>query len=127
MSKEFALNVSITANGTTLPDARVSIVSGGGLSVDETIPAPSTDLTVAGAIDVSQLKAFVMLSDVSLTVHRNAVDGTAYPLTAGVPFFWTSTSGLTNPLAADIAEFHVVLGGSTAARLQMEFVYDPTV
>ena len=128
MSKTFTIGLTVTANGTDFPAARISVTGGGGLSIDETIPAPSTDQLVACAIDVSQLKAVILLSDVALVVHTNTLAGDDdISLAAGVPLIWTSTSGLASPFTVDITALHVVLGGSTNARFQAEFVYDPTV
>jgi hypothetical protein len=117
-----AINYQITANGNAL-SARISRTSGGGLSIDESIPAPSTDKVIACAIDISQLQGAVMMSDVDMVVHTNTLAGDDdITLEAGEPWIWHD--GL---LTADITELHIVLAGSTAARFQAEFVFDPTV
>lgn len=128
MSKTFATSYTITANGTSIT-GRDSVSSGGSLSIDESIPAPSTDQLVACTIDQSQLKAFFMLCDRALVVHTNTLAGDDdITLAAGVPLIWTVNSGTTCPITQDITTgLHVVLGSGAAARFQAEFVYDPTV
>lgn len=129
MSKEFVVTSTVVANGTEFAANRISITSGGGLSIDETIVAPATDQTVACVIDQSQLKAMIMLSDVGLEVHTNTLGGTDdITLVANQPLIWHNLMpGVACPITADITALHIVLGGSTNARFQAEFVYDPTV
>lgn len=127
MSKTFASTYTVTANGTSIT-GRDSVTSGGGLSIDETITAPSTDQLVACVIDQSQLKAFFMVCDRALEVHTNTLGGTDdILLAAGIPVIWTINSGTTCPITADVTSLHVVLAAGANARFQAEFVYDPTV
>lgn len=128
MSKTFATSYTVTANGASIT-GRDSVTSGGALSIDESIAAPSTDQLVACAIDVSQLKAFFMLCDRALVVHTNTLAGDDdISLAAGVPLIWTVNSGTTCPITVDVTTgLHVVLAAGASARFQAEFVYDPTV
>lgn len=109
----------------------VSVVVSAGkrLSYSEAIPASSTDLLVAGNIDVSQLKAFWIKSDVALTIETNSGSSPAdtITLTAGRPVIWDHLSGETNPLTTDVTAFYITEGAGSAANLEMEFLVDSTV
>lgn len=108
-----------------------SVVCTGGqvIRLDESIPDESTDLAVALALDVSQIKGLYIVSDQDLTLETNsgsAADDTI-ALVAGVPLVWHPGCYMTNPLATDVTALYVTNASGAAARLQAEIIVDPTV
>lgn len=112
-----------------------TIESTGGLevNVDETIPALSTDLAVAFAADVSQLKSLFILASAAMTIETNsgsAADNTI-TLAANVPFAWTNQGGMDlrdtgeTAITTDITSLFVT--SSAGGTLKIRALIDPTV
>ncbi len=112
-----------------------SVASSGGLevNVDETIAGSSTDLAVAFACDVSQLKSLFILATAAMTIETNsgsASDNTI-TLAANVPFSWTNQDGLDlrdtgeTAITTDIASLFVT--SSAGGSLKIRALVDPTV
>jgi hypothetical protein len=98
-------------------------------SIEETVPDSSTDLEIAFALDVSQLKSIYIVSDQDITLETNsgsAADDTI-ALVAGVPYIWHSDSYHTCLLGTDITELYATNASGTDATLQIEALYDPTL
>lgn len=97
-------------------------------SLEETIPAASTDLQINVAIDVSAVKSFYLVCDQAVTIQTN--DGTTpddtIVLKAGVPYVWNEDSYDTFKLTVDVTAFYVTWAGGVDATLIMEEIHDPT-
>lgn len=108
--------------------ATESIACSGGIDVDETIPANSTDLLVALTLDVSQLKVLYMLATADMTLETNSSSSPVHTITlkAGVPRVWTSTDGSTSPVAnTDVTALYVT--STAGGTLKIRAGYDATV
>lgn len=101
---------------------------GQGPSIDEVIPADSTDALVAYALDVSQVKAFFMLAEGDMTIETN--DGAApddtLNLKAGIPYIWFTNTYDTFKFTTDITKLYCTDTSTADNRLQIEAVFDPT-
>lgn len=103
--------------------------------VDESIPASSTNLPVAFAADVSQIKSLYIVADGPLTLKTNSStepDNTI-TLAANDPFVWVTgdpalrdTAGTA--ITTDITGLYVTnADADNAVLLQIRMLVDPTV
>ncbi len=109
--------------------ASATITAGQEIAMEESIPIAADNL-VAFTLDVSQCKAFFMVADQNLTVEtnaNNAAGGQTITLTANVPFFWQTNSGITCPLTPDITALYVTNASAAVATLKIRCLVDPTV
>jgi hypothetical protein len=126
IERRFSLGVSPGVSKT------ISITGGQEVVIDESVPGPSTNLAIALALDVSQLKGAYIVCDTNINLFFNEAS-TGSPsktinLLANQPFSWTNLSYHTNPWGAtDVTGLFVTKSGSGAARLRAWFVTDPTV
>lgn len=120
--------------GSNAITKRLEIQAGAENNIDETIPGASTNLLVAYAVDVSQVKSLFLLSDKDVTVKTNNSGSpvNTFTLGAGVPFTWIvgdgtlkDTSGTT--VSTDITTLYVTNAGADPALLQIRTLVDPTV
>ncbi len=73
------------------------------------------------------LKSIFMLATEDLTVETNAADhtgGQQIDLVAGVPFWWALSSGVANPITADVTKIFVTNAVARAATLDIRILYD---
>jgi hypothetical protein len=107
--------------------------AGSEVNISEVVADAASDLEIALSIDVSALKAFLIVSTQDLTVETN--DGTTpdhtFTLTANVPIVWTISSGLENPFdddgtLTDITSLFATNASGADATLTVKTVQDPT-
>jgi hypothetical protein len=113
----------------------VEVTAGKEVNISEPIPAESTNLLVACAIDVSQLKGLYLISNLDLVVKTNSSGSPAntFTLYAGVPYMWMEgdsairdTAG--NAVTVDITAIYVTNAHETAeAQFDLRALVDPTV
>lgn len=105
-----------------------SLSSTARLSLEETIADGQTNKAIAFTLDVSQLKAIVIVSDQNVTFETN--DGSTpdetIALLAGVPYVWHYQSYHTCLLATDITGIFITNASGSVATLQIEALYDAT-
>ncbi len=93
------------------------------------VPESSTDLEVAIELDVTQMEAFYLLSDVDMTLETNdggsPVDTIA--LKAGKPLVWARDGYYPNPFTVDVTAFFLTTGAVGEGTLDFECIVDPTV
>ena len=132
MAFTHTLIVAWQSGGSTI-DGRVSSVGGLEVNVDEAIPENATDLQVAFALDVSQLKSLFIMSDKAIVIKTNsssAPDNT-FEIAADTPWMWNSGSGqaLTDTsgaaVSSDVTKIYVTV--TDAAALKIRALVDPTV
>ena len=96
--------------------------------LDISVPAPSTDLEVDVAIDVSNVKSLCLLADRDMTIETNSagspVDTIA--LKASVPYLWNTDSYSTLLLTVDVTKFFLTLAAGAAATLKIRCLIDST-
>ncbi len=89
-------------SGSEVLEYSETINTGSAFELDVAIVASSTDIPLACAIDVSEMKTLFLLATQDMTLETN--DGTTpaatVTLKAGIPVVWTSTSGQTNPFGS---------------------------
>ena len=112
-----------------------SVASTGGMevNVDEAIPALSTDLLVAFAADVSQVKSLFILATGAMTIETNdgSSPGNTITLAANIPFVWTSQDGLdlrdTAEAAVTVDITSIYVTSTAGGSLKIRALIDPTV
>jgi hypothetical protein len=122
----------ITAGGFACEE-RLTITSGANDILDESIPGSSTNLELALAVDVSQLKACALLATggtLNLFFNEASTGSPSKTLVLldGIPFEWHNLSLQTNPWGStDITALFVTKAGAGAVSLTGFFLKDPTV
>ena len=104
----------------------IAVSSGAENNLDEAIPENSTDLVVAFALDVSQLKALYMVADAAMTVKTNTGADQTFTLVANTPMAWNSGSPIVNPITVDITT-GLKVTNTTAGTLRIRALIDPTL
>lgn len=86
---------------------------------NESIPESSTDLEMLLAIDISEMKCFVMISDVAMTVETNSGGSPqeTFTLAADTPVIWND--GDAAIFAGDITGFYATTGVVGVGTLQI--------
>lgn len=117
----FAADATISANRT--------ISSGTKVTIDETIPASTTNQLVAFTLDVSQCKAFSMISTVNMTVKTNSSGSPAdtVVLAANIPYVWTNDDYTTFKLGTDVTALYITNATTGAGTFTLISLADPTV
>lgn len=125
----FSQTLDQTSSGASKPVSQSNTYTGSGqASVDETIADNTTDGVVDIAINVSEIKLLIMLSDQDMTIKTNssgAPDDTI-SLLANVPLIWTSDSYYTNKLTVDVTKLYVTNASGSDASLKIEVLVDAT-
>lgn len=93
-----------------------------------TVADSASDYLVNFALDVSGIKAIVILSDQDVTMETN--DGTTpdetINLLAGNPYLWYTGSYFTNLLATDITALYFSNSSGAAATVKILVIHDST-
>lgn len=132
MSVDVVIRRDISFGGKSLT-SRISLSSGSGYEIDETIPAGTvTNLAVNLVIDVSKMVAFYLKAEGgNITLNFNDVSGGSPSLTKtlvnGQSWSWDNLSLHANPFGStDVTGVYVTKSGSATPRLRGYVVIDPT-
>lgn len=116
----------------TTPNGQISsskqYSAGAGIELDESIPASTTNGPVSLAIDISQVKSLIILSDQIVTIKTNSSGSPTDTIVtkAGIPYIWNTDSYDTCKITADVTTAFITNGTANAARVQIAALYDPT-
>jgi hypothetical protein len=93
------------------------------------VPESSTDLEVAIELDVTQMEAFWLISDVDMVLKTNnaSTPDDTITLKAGKPVIWAKDGYFANPFTVDVAAFFLTTGAVGEGTLDFECIIDPTV
>lgn len=100
------------------------------LQIDEAIADSTTDGQVACTVDISQLKAVIIMSDQDVTLKTNSdsVPDDIFTLLANVPLVWTSDYlAVASIFSADITNFYLSNASGSTANFKAIFIIDPTI
>lgn len=105
-----------------------TITATGGLevTVSETIPASSTDLEIAFALDVSACQGIYIVADAAMTIEWNDGSGTqgSFTLAADTPEVFWGGEGQTCPFDVDVTSIFVT--SSAGGLLEIYAIVDGT-
>lgn len=128
------VTVSWSNAGGTVLSRSVSLLGGSEHNIQEAIPATTNDKPVEFALDISQCKVFMLVSDKDVTIETNAADhsgGNIFTLPAGRPFVWfdgmPAMRDTAGNLVVDIASLYITNAGDTQAVVDIRSLLDPTV
>jgi len=128
MTVSAVTTISVTIGGVTRRGT-ITKSAGTNVTVSETVPGDSTDLLIAFACDVSQLKSLYMKSDKDLVIETN--DGSSpqetITLIAGEPVCWAAANTLACPFSGDITALYATEANGDDAEFELEAIIDPTV
>jgi hypothetical protein len=98
-------------------------------AVDASLAASTNDIAFALAVDVSQMKTLYLYSTTDTTVETNSSSSPAnsISLQGGVPYLWTSTSGIANPLTTDVTSLFLSNGEASIASFSLRIGYDASL
>lgn len=118
----------IIVDGRTIGTSSLSITSGSGTTIDETIAIAAADLQLTLNVDVSDVKSFIAIADQALTLETNSGGSPANTITlaADVPYYWRVGHADAFKLTTDVTALFVTNASGVAARLQIEILFDPT-
>lgn len=106
----------------------VTKTGSGVLSIEETVADSATDAEIVFSLDVSAVKAFMIVSDRDVLVQTN--DGSSpddsLSLLADEPYVWHVTSYDSFLLTQDITSIFVTNASGGIATLIIEAVFDVT-
>lgn len=116
------------AVGDSVVNKTNTLSSGGKVSLDESIANAVTNGAIVFTLDVSQVKAFYLVSDQALTVKTNSSGSpdNTITLVAGIPYVWYTSKYDSFKLTVDVTVLYVTNASGSAARMQLEAIYDPT-
>ncbi len=117
-------NISLTFKSSSGKNisAAIGVNSSEELNVSLPIPANSAAYQINVAIPVlARLNDFVILCDQNITVKTNSSSSPAntFVIVANVPFYWTVTSGVANPVTSVVTTMFIVNAGSVIANLDI--------
>ena len=97
-------------------------------NVSVSVADSSTDFQIELALDVSELKSFILDSDQDITVETNsgsAPDDT-FTVKADNPLVWNTDSPAANPFSADVTDFYITNSSGSAATVNIRSLVDAT-
>lgn len=115
------------SNGSSTISASSNVSAETEIAMDVVVAEGVTTQRTELALDVEQVASFYIVSDVDVTL-RFLTNSTpiVVPLTANVPFFWTSDGNYENPLTSDVTALRLANDGTSDATVKLRFLIDTT-
>lgn len=132
MAFSWTVTKGMNDGGANVITSTLTFSGSGAAEIDETF-STGNDQAVVFSLDVSQVKAFFLLSTLAATIETNSSSAAAntFTLVADVPFVWTNQDGPAwrdtagTAVTSDITVIYVSVAGS--ARVRLFALYDSTV
>lgn len=120
-----------TSGATASPIRSSQTITADAVTVfDGTIAASQTDVLIALAIDVSQIRGLYMLvegGDITLQTNNGTTPTDTLVLKNGVALTWDSTSGYSsNPFSGDVTAIYATTGAGSSRDLHIVVLTDAT-
>lgn len=128
MSFTHSIVTSYKTAAITVTNTTDTYTSDGEVNESFVVPASTTNYEVDVVVDVSQIKAMVMYSDLAVTVKTNST-GTAtdtIALAAKKQVVWTTDHLEAKPLTGDVTKMFVTNANLTAANVVVTCLVDYT-
>lgn len=122
-----AVTYNYKTDGGVLSPA-VSYSDDGELKIDPVITNGQSNVPVSIAIDVSQVKSFLLLStqDVTFKTNSSGSPTNTIALKAGKPYVWTVDSYDTFKLTGDVTIVYITNASGADATVTLRGCYDST-
>jgi hypothetical protein len=107
---------SITfSNGTTSQNGYVTDTGNTPATIGQNFPAASTNTAFTMAFNYANLQSFWLVASQNCTIKTNSTGSPANTinLVAGVPYYWSLSSGLTNPFTVNITTAYMTCTAAT--------------
>lgn len=123
-----SIGYSINGVGTPLNKSKV-VTDEGTIDLEVAIADGQTNKLVACTLDISQLKALVVMStkDMTLKTNDSSTPDDEFDLLANDPIVFTDGEHETNPLTADVTALYVTNASGGAGTLFFKAIFDATV
>jgi hypothetical protein len=105
-----------------------SLSGTGQVMIDESINTAETDKLVACSLDVSQVTAFMAVSDYAVTIETNSgsAPGNTLTLAANVPYTWCTGDAVAFALTVDVTGLYITNSSGSTATIAIRALYDAT-
>jgi hypothetical protein len=121
------ITLSFKSTSGNTKTAAIAIASIEELNASVPVPANSAAYQLVMGINPAHLNDLLFLCDQPVTLKTNSSSSpiNTFVLVAGVPFYWTVTSGVTNPITTTVTSIYVVNSNSSIANLDILVGQDP--
>lgn len=124
----FTIQETVTYSGqsvsksNTLTGGQVTLIDG------ETVATAQTDVLFSVTVDVSQVKAFYLVSDQDVTFETNSGSSptNTIALKANIPYIWYTNKYDTFKLTSDVTAVYITNASGSTATIYMFAVLDVT-
>jgi len=122
------LDVGWSGSSQAPNNNRVSLTGDGEDNRQLSVANSVTDQLVNLAIDISQLKMFVLVSNAVVTIETNSSSAPqeTFTLAAGVPVLWYTGCGYAVPFAGDVTKIYVTNASGGTATIDIHILHDST-
>jgi hypothetical protein len=119
---------NVSTLGTSVGGSE-TITAGAQLLLDEPIPNGSTNLSLVGTLDVSQIRSIFILStqDVVLETNSGSSPANTINLVANKPYIWSTGDYSSLLLTTDVTGFFVTNATANVATFTLYALYDTTI
>lgn len=95
---------------------------------DEVVPPTTTNMPFSLALDISQVKSILLLSDQDVTLKTNSSSSPTdtIALKANQPYIWFTGAYDTCKITADVTTAFITNAGATQANVSARWLYDIT-
>lgn len=124
----FTIQEQITYGNTSVSKSN-SLTGGLVTLIDgETVATGQTDVLFAVTLDVSQVKAFYLVSDKNVTFETNnsATPANTLSLVADIPYVWYTNKYDTFKLTTDVTAVYITNASGATATIYMFAILDVT-
>ena len=123
----FSVNTreSASANAINI-DSNRSFTGDSQLTIQQDVPASTTDQEILAAIDISLAKMVMIMSsqDVTIKTNNSATPADTLAMTANVPRVWRSGDYNAIFLTADVTKFYITNATASTATVQILALID---
>jgi len=128
MARTVIIRTEVSENGTSLVNQPVSYSAALVAIVDGEAIAGSATTQVIATLDVSAVKAFMVVSTVAATLKTNSSSepDETITLVANQPYVWHTTDYNAFLLETDVTSFYFTVAGATAGTVTILAAVDPT-
>lgn len=128
MSVSFGITEKIVVDGYTPITTTTTLTADKRESYNLSVQIANDQLH-ALTLDVSQVKAILILSDQDLTLETNnsGTPTNTLALKANVPYVWYTNKPQALVFTSDITSLYVTNASASVASLKIEILVDPTV
>lgn len=97
-------------------------------TIDEQIPASTTNKEIDLSLTKANIKSMVMYSDQAITIKTNStVASDTIQLAAKIALVWNTDSQFSIPFAGNVTKFFITNAGGSAANLKFRFLANQAV